>query len=140
MRQIVAAIDQLLLLIDVPEEASVVETCFEHPLIPVLDDALGVAAGVHDGHEVRREFSGFGFDGEIFLVMPHHRGEHFGRQFEISRIEVAADGGGIFGDVSQSFEQICVDFRSELRRFRLDLVRARSCEERMTKFLRSSAS
>ena len=48
---------------------------------------------------------------EIFLMMPHHRDQHFFGQFQELRVEAAGDGRGIFGEVDQRFEQ---------RRIRLD--------------------
>ena len=40
-------------------------------------------------------------DGEVLLVMLHHHDEHFFRQGEELRIEVAEDRGRVFGEVDQ---------------------------------------
>ena len=94
VRQIFDAVRELLLLIDVPEEARVVEARLEHSLIAVLDQALGIAAVFITATKCGASLPGAAFDREIFLVMPHHRGQHFGGQFQIGRIEIAADRGG----------------------------------------------
>ena len=121
--QILDAVGQFLLLIDVPEEARVVEARPQHALIAALDQALRIAAGVHHRDKVGREFAGRGFHREILLVMPHHRGQDFGGQFQNSRVEIAADGGGIFGDEGQGFDQIGIQFRAQLCDFGDDLLR-----------------
>ena len=118
------AVGELLVLIDIPEEASVIEARFEDSFIATLDQAFGIAAGIHHRNKVRREFAGRGFDREILLVVPHHRGQDFGGQFQEGRVEVAADRGGIFGDEGEGFDQIGVGLGAELRYFGDDLLAA----------------
>jgi hypothetical protein len=57
--------------------------------------------------------AGFVFHREIFLVMAHHGDEDFFGQFEELRIEFAQDGGGVFGEVDQRFEQRGVGFEAD---------------------------
>ncbi len=56
--QILDAVGEFLLLIDVPEEAGVVEAGFEDAFIAALDQALGIAAGIHHRDEVRASLPG----------------------------------------------------------------------------------
>ena len=59
-------------------------------------------------------------------MMAHHRDQDFCGKFQELRIEVAADGRGVFGDEDERFEEISIDFGIQGRGFFLDLVR-RSC-------------
>ena len=122
MRKIRDAIGELLVLIHVPEKTGIVEAGFRNALVTLLDQAFGIAAGVHDGDKVRSKFARSRFHREIFLVMAHHRRENFRRKFQISRVEIAADGRGIFGDERERFEKIGIGFSAKRGDLRLDLT------------------
>ena len=83
------------MLIDIPEEAGIVETSFEDAFVATLDQTLGIAAGVHDRDEVRAQLASRApdLDRKIFLVVAHHRGQDFRRKLQIGRVEIAADRG-----------------------------------------------
>ena len=53
--KILDAIGERLLLIDVPEEAGVVEAGAQDSFVAVPDQAFGIAVGIHDRDEMRRE-------------------------------------------------------------------------------------
>ena len=74
----------------------------------MVDQAVGIAIGVGDGDELRREIAVGRFHREIFLVVPHHRDEHFLGQIEEFGIECAGDGRGPLGQVDQRVEQIVI--------------------------------
>jgi hypothetical protein len=113
-----------LLLIGLPEEAGVVEARAQHPLVAALHEAFGVGGDIHDRDETRRELAMSVFHREIFLMVAHHRDQHlFGQRQEL-RVETAADGGGIFGDVDQRFEQRRVRFHRRRRPVRAEFSRA----------------
>ena len=78
-REIWDAVFEFHRLIDVPEKPRVVEPRSQHALVAVLDEAFGIAAGVHHRHEIGREFSRSGLDRKIFLMMAHHGRQHFRR-------------------------------------------------------------
>jgi hypothetical protein len=71
------AIGERLFLIGLPEEARVVEAGTQDALVATADEALGVAGDIHYGDELRGQFSFRVLDGEIPLVVPHHRNENF---------------------------------------------------------------
>src|SRR5258708_7987315 len=54
-------------------------------------------------------------------MMAHHGGKDFRREFQVGRIEVAANRGGIFRDERQGFEQFGVGLGAQLSNFCLDL-------------------
>ncbi len=76
---------EFLLLILFEEEAGVVEAGAQDALVAVADQAVGVGVGVHDGDEVGREVSARIFNRKILLVVPHHGGQDFAREFQILR-------------------------------------------------------
>ena len=99
MLEIVHAIGQLLLLIGLPEEPAVVEARPQDALIAEAHQAIGILAGVHDRDELRTR------GGEVILMVPHHCGADLFPKLQESGIEAAGDGGGVFGQVDQFFEQ-----------------------------------
>ena len=122
VRQIGYAVGQLLLLIGVPEEAGVVEAGAQHALVAAAHQAFGIAIGVHHRDELRRELAVGVFHREIFLVVPHHRDQHFFGQLQELRVEAAGDRRGVFGEVDQRFEQRGVGLDAHVRQLALDAL------------------
>ena len=58
-------------LVGVPEETGIVEAGAEDTLVAVADEAVGIAVGVQDGEEVRRELAVGVFEREVLLVVAH---------------------------------------------------------------------
>jgi hypothetical protein len=82
-------------------------------------------------------------DGEILLMMPHHRDQHLLRQVQVLLVKRAQDRGREFGDVDQRMEQARGRFHPQTfacpatRDARLDLLAAILGAIRMTPLARS---
>ena len=109
-----------LFLIGLPEEAGVVEAGAQYAFVAAPHEAFGVGGDIHHRHEARRQLAVAVFHREVFLVVAHHRDQHFFRQRQELRVEAAGDGGGIFGDVDQRFEQRCVGLHRDAGQFAAD--------------------
>ena len=74
----------------------------------MADQPIGIAVGVEHRQKVRRQLAGGVFDREIFLMVAHHRDQHFFRQREILLIEAAEDGRGPLRQVDDGLQQLRV--------------------------------
>ena len=65
-------------LVELPEEAGIVEAGAEHALVAVADEGLtgGVSLRVEHSEEVRRKPAAFVFHGEVALVIAHDRDQY----------------------------------------------------------------
>ena len=93
------ALAESLLLIRPPKKAGIVEAGAQHTFVAVADQSIRVGSRVKHRHEVRQQFSIRIFDGEIFLVVAHHRDQHLFRQIEKLGIEAAENNGWKFRQV-----------------------------------------
>ncbi len=71
----------------------------------MADEAVGIAVGVEDGEEVRRELAVGVFEREVLLVVAHDGDQDFGGQREILGIEAAENYRGTLGQVDNRVEQ-----------------------------------
>ena len=99
------AIEQSLLLVGLPEKAGVVEAGAQYALIAVADQAIGIAGGIEHRQKMRQQLAVRIFNREIFLVVAHHRDQHFFGEREKLGIEVAEDDGREFREVHYRGEE-----------------------------------
>ena len=93
------------MLVELPEEARVVEARFDYALVALPHQALAVGPDVHDGDELRRQLSFRVPQRKVALVVTHHHGQHLGRQLQEARIEIAEDRRRVLGQIRQVVEQ-----------------------------------
>jgi hypothetical protein len=116
------------LLIGLPEELGVGETCAENALVPGTDDALRVAGDIDDREEVRGEVSVLFLDGELFLVIAHDGYQDLVGEAEKGGIKVALDDGGKLVEISHQppqrgvFVNLIVAALGEGREFPFDFL------------------
>ncbi len=83
--------DERNLLIEVPEEAGIVEAGAQDSLVAMADDgqAFGIHFSIQHGQEMRRQRGLLVLDREVFLVVAHHGDQNFFRQRQVFGLEVA---------------------------------------------------
>ena len=92
-------------MISVPEETRVIESRPQHTFVPSADDAVGVAVQVRHGDKVRLQPAVFILDGEVLLMVIHHRFENFLGQSEVSFFESPENRRRVFSNVDQRGQQ-----------------------------------
>ena len=91
-------------LIRLPEETRIVETCSQHALMPMPNDAFGIAIGVQNGKKMRRQLAIGVLDSEILLVVAHHCDQHFFRQFQKFTIKITENDGRKLRQINHGVE------------------------------------
>ena len=99
------ALAQGLLLVGLPEKAGIVKAGAQNAFVAVADQSIGIAGRVEHREEMRQQLSVRIFDGKIFLVVAHHRDQHFFGQFEEFGIEAAQDRRRKLGQIDDGREQ-----------------------------------
>ena len=94
-----------LFLVRLPEEAGIVEARAQNAFVAVPDQSFGVASRVEHGQKMGQQFPVGIVDGEIFLVVAHHRDQDLFRQIEKFRIEAAEDDRGKFREIDDRRDQ-----------------------------------
>src|SRR5882724_4857440 len=94
-----------MLLVSPPEEAGVVKARPQNSLVPMADDAIGVAVRVEHGQKMRRQTAPGILHSKIFLMITHDRDQNFFRQLQKLRIEGAQDRRRPFSQVDYGVEQ-----------------------------------
>ena len=108
--QVLDPFAQRLLLIGIPEKAGVVEAGAKDGFVAVDNQTLGIAIGIADRDELRREIAIRRFDREVSLMDAHHGGEHFLRQVEKLCVKLADERRRPFRQVHQRVEQFVIAF------------------------------
>ena len=71
----------------------------------MADQPLRIAVGIQHRQKMRQQLPVGIFDREIFLVIAHHRDQHFFRQRQKLRIEPAQNRRGKLGQIHDRIEQ-----------------------------------
>ncbi len=70
-----------------------------------MASAFVVHLRVEHGQKVRGELAVRAFDGEVFLVVAHHRDQHLFRQGKVLGLEIAQHHGGPLGEMDDSLDE-----------------------------------
>src|SRR5262249_40557106 len=93
------------LLIALPEKPGIIEASAQHALVTVTNQAVGTAVAVEDGKKMREQLSVGVLEGEVFLVIAHHRDPPFLREREKLGIEPPQNRRGELGEIHQGIEK-----------------------------------
>src|SRR5208337_2678584 len=95
------------LLVEVPEEAGVLEACSQDAGIAVADNglALRVYLGVEHGEEMRGELSAGSFNGEVLLVIAHHGDQNLFGQGQVLRLKITEDHRWPLGEMNDGLDK-----------------------------------
>ena len=104
-RQARGVLFQLVLHILTDEEGSVGKAGADHLLVAIGDYVNVLAAAVAHRDEVRHQLAICGADGEVALVLLHHRYQHFGGQAQMILFEAAQQGCGRFNKLGHFVQQ-----------------------------------
>src|SRR4029077_18703310 len=80
---------QRMFLVGLPEKTRVVEAGSQHALMPMPDDALGIAVSIQHREKMGKQFAISIFNREIFLMVTHDRDQYFLRQFQKFPVKAA---------------------------------------------------
>ena len=108
MPQQIQPLQQRALLIRLPEKSRIVEARPQHALVAVPDQSLRIAIGIQHREKMRQQLMVRIFKRKIFLMVAHHRDQHFFRQRQKLRIEAAENHGRKFREVHHRIEQSLV--------------------------------
>ncbi len=71
----------------------------------MADESVGIAVGIQDGEEVRREITVGVFEREVLLVITHDCDQHFGGKSEELGLEAAENDARALGQIHYGVEQ-----------------------------------
>ena len=107
LQQINALIERGLL-VGLPEKSRIVEARPQHPLVAMPDQSLGIAVGIQHRQEMRQQLAAGIFHRKIFLMVAHHRDQHFFRQGQKFLVEISQNDRRPLRQIDHGIQQSLV--------------------------------